>query len=186
PDAMTMPRSRTTARSARPIAASIRCSMRTTVSPSPRSVAISSVIARVSVSESPPKGSSSRMSRGRPASARAISRRFCTPTGSSPAGPWGAPGRAAPREAGRGEQGGRLRAPGRAPPRAQDPRQTREAVTAEAYRDIVGGGEAREDAGDLEGAREAGAGEVMPVTAGELAAIEDDAPGVGRYDAGET
>ena len=58
-------------------------------------------------------------------------------------------------------------------------------MRAEAYRDIVGGGEAREDAGDLEGAREAGAGKVMPIAAGELAAIEDDAPGVGQDDAGE-
>src|SRR6185369_4664063 len=88
-------------------------------------------------------------------------------------------------ETGPGEDGEGLRAPGCAPPRAQHHRHAREAVTAEADRDVVGGGEAREDGGHLEGAREAGAGEVMPIAAGELAPVEDDAPGVGGDDTGE-
>ena len=82
-------------------------------------------------------------------------------------------------ETGPGEDGECLRTRGRAEPRAQHHGQACEAVTAEADRDIVGRAEAREDLGDLEGAREPGAGEVMAIAAGELAAIEDDPPGVG-------
>ena len=147
----------TTSRSTSFITKSMSCSTIRIVTPSPRSLRSSSPSACFSLRRRPAAGSSSTSSTGSAASARAISRMRCVPSGRLPASSCAALGQADARRAGAAPRRGS--APPRGGPAAARRRAARRGVRrVRAERDVVEQAHLRPQLHVLEGARHARAG----------------------------
>ena len=178
PEAMRVPWSRTMARSARSAATSIRRSTRTMVNPSRRRLAINSTSARHLLAGDPVEWLVEQ-EQSRPACERARDfEPFLHLDRQEARRPVGVSAETDAVEKRQGLPFYRLAAPD-----AQEGGQDPEAVTAERHRHVVNRAEALERPDGLEYVRDAGSGYEMGRNARDLAAVEDDAPAVGRDEA---